>query len=852
MALTLSRKPGLADLPDTALDAEKISQGIHLLQILGNTKLGVTRIEFFKGTNKDGDAHLKDGDAVELPLSPVDGYQYSRGELLYLWEWAITGKPEDAVPSAPGSILALSGNVNETTGEVSTTVVYRTTDGVSTTTTNDGALHVFVIGIRGKGDLALAAAPAFTDLADSAFAQDEPQKTSRLKELNRNAKLGVVRQEVFRLTGGSGPDGLFINGDTLPLPTSDVDGYVYSASEVKYVTCWFHTTDANGVASGPGQIRRIRKSVSGARVLTTEVTYREGKSDTLQNDGVVSAFAFCERSIAGLTGTIGFSDLDEAEFFPGKRLEDADAQQTNQNSKFALARPEFFTSSQGDASTVPLPTGQAAYAYVRAELRYLWTIDDSGPPSQPGTIVGLTSFVKNSDGSVKFQQLYTRSSTGGFVGNGSLSVLRFALRTEAVLADEDAPPTEDTFWELIGEGGVNPIRNGGAHIFRPNAIAFPATVGVWISGASGSPVLSQASESPAEVLSGKAFQVAFTSVPANAGLIFSPKIPKNYIKQDDRYVAQIWARVTSGTLNVVLSVRSTGSPFENYSGDKTVTLTTSWQRFIFSFVAASTNDESTDGHRAAIALILPGGAPSFTGTILATGAFIETGQTPSAFDGSIVGADDVDAAFLLPTTFENLSRDFEFANASFWTVTDGASIETANKRGKVQWNGSTGTAGQIRQFLTGNGLSGGTSRFQDGDDATFVVYVFWLSGAKPTNDLTVRIRRSSDGAVLKTINVKPDEATTGRTDTPTVLYVEDLAVGAGALPFFFEARSAEQTNAWYITGFAYYRGRGIGKPLKSADDLAITTPSQNSTGGTVGSGSFSGGGGHASQDLDFL
>src|ERR1017187_1147235 len=75
--------------------------------------------------------------------------------------------------------------------------------------------------------LTIAVPPVFYDQPDAGYASNVPLQTTRMVRLNRNAKYGAVRNERIYM-------GFFANGNTVPLPISPVDGYVYSQAEVMF------------------------------------------------------------------------------------------------------------------------------------------------------------------------------------------------------------------------------------------------------------------------------------------------------------------------------------------------------------------------------------------------------------------------------------------------------------------------------------------------------------------------------------------------------------------------------------------------------------------------------------------
>lgn len=88
------------------------------------------------------------GDIVPLPISPVDGYHYSREELTYLWNWNNTGpESEIRLPIFSGFVFNSAGAFSSVPGFVHTQV-FRLPAGHPPEATTDGSLRVIVIGSR--------------------------------------------------------------------------------------------------------------------------------------------------------------------------------------------------------------------------------------------------------------------------------------------------------------------------------------------------------------------------------------------------------------------------------------------------------------------------------------------------------------------------------------------------------------------------------------------------------------------------------------------------------------------------------------------------------------------------------
>jgi hypothetical protein len=93
--------------------------------------------------------------------------------------------------------------------------------------------------------LTLSNVPGFADQSDSILQHDKPALGMALARISENAAFGMVRTEVF--------SGTYINGDTVPTPTSAVDGYRYQRNELFYVWAPQNTGNPknNWASSGP-------------------------------------------------------------------------------------------------------------------------------------------------------------------------------------------------------------------------------------------------------------------------------------------------------------------------------------------------------------------------------------------------------------------------------------------------------------------------------------------------------------------------------------------------------------------------------------------------------------------------
>jgi hypothetical protein len=301
MPFTLANVPGFADLPDAALVAENNVLGVHIGRINGNAAFGMVRLEVFTGL-------YHDGDTVILPTSAVDGYNYQRSELIYLWVPVNTGNASTqwATDGPPWTMWYGAWSVDQITGAVACAVGYRGNDDHKDrqANTKDSTLQVFTIAQRNLATLTLTAHPSYFDHPDGTFYTDRPLNQRLIQEMNRSAKYGVVNTEIIYM-------GVFKHGDTVPTPVSPADGYAYSYAETQWQTSMRWTADDNGGTPatmkipdlGKGQLSDWSSSVSNVSgVVSISVVYELG-SQTTYHTGRVAVFAFCSRGQIIVSGS---------------------------------------------------------------------------------------------------------------------------------------------------------------------------------------------------------------------------------------------------------------------------------------------------------------------------------------------------------------------------------------------------------------------------------------------------------------------------------------------------------------------------------------------------------------------
>jgi hypothetical protein len=119
-------------------------------------------------------------------------------------------------------------------------------------------------------------------LPDSNLATDQPLTDYSLTKISNNAKFAAVRPETFY--------GWYKDGETVQIPTSPVDGYVYSRPELEYeVAAWDARPPASGQATNGVTPKPARASVNSAAGTLFDIFFHvEEKSDA--NPGLVHCF----------------------------------------------------------------------------------------------------------------------------------------------------------------------------------------------------------------------------------------------------------------------------------------------------------------------------------------------------------------------------------------------------------------------------------------------------------------------------------------------------------------------------------------------------------------------------------
>lgn len=226
------------DIADSAFATDKAWTTTLAQQLNTNSKFGAVASEFiYMG-------EYYNGQTVSTPVSPKDGYHYTRAEtkLIHCWRWTSIGNSSTLqVPDLNrGQLGPFSCTINQSTGAVSITVKYIDGLGALNSFTDSGRVAVFALASRVDLISGLSGtANAFAEQSPDLFVPGSSLRASTLLQLNKNCREAALACEFFGPTS-------YANGATISMPTSPKDGYVYSSDEVFYLWDWEDTTNQTG------------------------------------------------------------------------------------------------------------------------------------------------------------------------------------------------------------------------------------------------------------------------------------------------------------------------------------------------------------------------------------------------------------------------------------------------------------------------------------------------------------------------------------------------------------------------------------------------------------------------------
>jgi len=192
---------------------------------------------------------FSNGQTVPRPVSPADDYEYSYGEVTFLFSWLYTtyATNEEMVqlPCPPYYTLAsLNASVNPSTGVVTCAVGMMGDGGEGYTSYPTlGVIQVVALCQRARTGTPAAVADKFAEISNTLFYPGSVLPAGIGAQVVENIQEAALTPEFF------GPT-LYGLGATIPTPVSPIDGYAYQRSELTYIWEWGEMTPGPWPPSG--------------------------------------------------------------------------------------------------------------------------------------------------------------------------------------------------------------------------------------------------------------------------------------------------------------------------------------------------------------------------------------------------------------------------------------------------------------------------------------------------------------------------------------------------------------------------------------------------------------------------
>lgn len=229
--LTLSSTPVFSDTPDASFYQDAPWKQALAREMAHNSKYPVVAHEIIPM------GEFWTGKTVPQPVSPIDGHTYDYADVKFAFSWRWTTDQSSITQPVwdEGQFAGMFAAINPTTGAVSLSVKYIRGggEGTITTHTDHGRIAVWALCDRNSENSVTLGAEAndFAEITQDHFYPGEVLQASVLSQVNKNIREAIVATEFF------GPT-TYYHGDTIPVPTSPVDGHVYSRQELFYQWEW--------------------------------------------------------------------------------------------------------------------------------------------------------------------------------------------------------------------------------------------------------------------------------------------------------------------------------------------------------------------------------------------------------------------------------------------------------------------------------------------------------------------------------------------------------------------------------------------------------------------------------------
>jgi len=317
--------------------------------------------------------------------------------------------------------------------------------------------------------LELTAQPAFAEVPDSSLASGAVLTAAIVAAMNENMQFGWVRTEDFW--------GFYSVGQTVALPVSGADGYVYSRAECVYLASIYWTSSAaaatigtqyyptKGPSTGPGWMQGMGQFVNQATgLVTTLVIYDSGSLPSTSTDGIVLVITIARRKRTTLTltgyGTAGppFVEVTPPQLDSGNVVTSGLLQAINDAANLGAVIVEDFWGYYRNGETVAAPVSTAdGYVYSLDECVFFWEIYNTlpstaalngtqaaptlGPASAAGQVLQVGFYVEPAAGTVSCQVSYyvakgaQTNTTDGILMVHTLATRHSVLQSAATWED---------------------------------------------------------------------------------------------------------------------------------------------------------------------------------------------------------------------------------------------------------------------------------------------------------------------------------------------------------------------------------------------------------------------------------
>jgi hypothetical protein len=302
--------------------------------------------------------------------------------------------------------------------------------------------------------LTLGNPPGYSDIPDSALVTGSPAFGLDLAKIYDNAVFGLTRPEIFITYQ--------VNGSTVPLPVSPIDGYTYQQSELTYMWGIRATYDqSTGWITGKDSQWYFACYVDQATGnVFMDMWYRRSGSDyqgVHTNDGQLIVYTIAQRQKTTLVmaSVPTYSGITGSTVALDKPLTQLMAQALNDDAKFAVVDHEvFYLGEYTNGESVTLPVSPAdGYHYSAAECKFQfswrWTAPGASPMAQPSLSDGQLAPIKasvNSSGVVS-TTIYYVDNSGNLISfnDGRIAVFAFCQRSGT---PGSITPTANSFAEI--------------------------------------------------------------------------------------------------------------------------------------------------------------------------------------------------------------------------------------------------------------------------------------------------------------------------------------------------------------------------------------------------------------------